>query len=89
MTELTPDSMPALASGHRLQFEPSQDAWVLLYPEGMVQLNTSAAEILKLCDGTRTLTQVVAALEFTFQVKGIEPEVRALIAQGMSRGWIV
>ena len=31
----------------RLQFEPVQDCWVLLYPEGMIKLNASAAEILR------------------------------------------
>ena len=35
----------------RLQFEPAQDGWVLLYPEGMVRLNEPAAEILRRCDG--------------------------------------
>jgi pyrroloquinoline quinone biosynthesis protein D len=32
----------------RLQWEPAQNAHVLLYPEGMVKLNQSAGEILKL-----------------------------------------
>ena len=36
---------PQVAPMFRLQFEPVQDAWVLLYPEGMVKLNAPAAEI--------------------------------------------
>ena len=38
---------------HRLQWEEAQQRYVILYPEGLVELNLSAAEILKLCDGTR------------------------------------
>ena len=40
-------SKPAIARGFRLQWEPAQNAHVLLYPEGMVKLNGSAGEILK------------------------------------------
>ncbi|MEO1885981.1 MAG: pyrroloquinoline quinone biosynthesis peptide chaperone PqqD, partial [Methyloprofundus sp.] len=36
---------------HRLQWEEVQQKDVILYPEGMVELNQSSAEILKLCDG--------------------------------------
>jgi len=37
------DVKPAIAQGFRLQFEQAQDTWVLLYPEGMIKLNPSAA----------------------------------------------
>ena len=37
---------PALAPMYRLQFEPAQDCWVLLYPEGLVKLNGPASEIM-------------------------------------------
>ena len=45
-------SKPAIGRGFRLQWEPAQNAHVLLYPEGMVKLNGSAGEILKRCDGS-------------------------------------
>lgn len=50
---------PKLSRRFRLQFEPAQSRWVLLYPEGMVQLNDSAAEILKRCDGLKSLPDIV------------------------------
>jgi len=40
---------------HRMQWEEAQQKNIILYPEGMVELNDSSAEILKLCDGTRNL----------------------------------
>src|SRR5262249_58446441 len=44
------NARPAIGRGFRLQWEPAQAAHVLLYPEGMVKLNSSAGEILKRCD---------------------------------------
>jgi pyrroloquinoline quinone biosynthesis protein D len=80
---------PALSRRFRLQFEPAQDRWVLLYPEGMVQLNPSAAEILRRCDGLRPIASIVAELEQAFSVQGIESDVRALLSEGQRRGWII
>ena len=79
---------PKLARLFRLQFESAQNAWVLLYPEGMVQLNPSAAEILRRCDGQRPVTAIVEELQSLFQVEGIGPQVEALLQEGVRRGWI-
>lgn len=79
---------PRLSRRFRLQYETAQTRWVLLYPEGMVQLNDSAAEILKRCDGEHSVAQIVGELEATFSVQGIGPQVEALIEEGGRRGWI-
>jgi pyrroloquinoline quinone biosynthesis protein D len=79
---------PKLSRGFRLQFEETQNRWVLLYPEGMVQLNPSAAEILKRCDGERTIGAIVHELEAAFNAQGIAPEVNSLLEEGQRRGWI-
>ncbi|HMN92266.1 MAG TPA: pyrroloquinoline quinone biosynthesis peptide chaperone PqqD [Hydrogenophaga sp.] len=81
-------AQPRLSRRFRLQYEEAQQKWVLLYPEGMVQLNQSAAEILQRCNGERTLDNIVAELEGAFGVTGIAPEVRALLEEGQRRGWI-
>lgn len=80
---------PRIAPGMRLQFEQAQDGWVLLYPEGMAQLNPSAAEILKRCDGSKTIAQITTELEALFNASGIEPEVQQLAQEGKRRGWLV
>jgi pyrroloquinoline quinone biosynthesis protein D len=72
----------------RLQWEPAQNAHVLLYPEGMVKLNQSAAEILKRCDGTRDLDTLIVDLEQAFNATGIGDEVRAFVADARTRGWL-
>ena len=72
----------------RLQYEPAQGRWVLLYPEGMVQLNDSAAEILRRCDGRHTVAEIVTELESLFDTRGIAPQVHELLAEGTRRGWL-
>jgi len=79
---------PKLSRRFRLQFEETQNRWVLLYPEGMVQLNPSAAEILMRCDGERTMGAIVHELEAAFNAQGIAPEVSSLLEEGQRRGWI-
>ena len=80
---------PKLSRGYRMQYEQVQSAWVLLYPEGMVKLNDSSAEILRRCNGERSIEDMVADLQILFNVKGIAPQVRELLHEGMRRGWIV
>jgi pyrroloquinoline quinone biosynthesis protein D len=81
-------NQPKLSRRFRLQYEEAQARWVLLYPEGMVQLNDSAAEILKRCDGQRSLDEIVAELEQTFNAQGLAPQVQDLLEEGQRRGWI-
>ena len=82
-------AFPKLSRGYRMQYEQVQSAWVLLYPEGMVKLNDSSAEILRRCNGERSIDAMVADLEILFNTKCIAPQVRELLHEGMRRGWIV
>jgi pyrroloquinoline quinone biosynthesis protein D len=79
---------PQVAPLFRLQFEPVQDAWVLLYPEGMVKLNTPAAEILRRCDGQRSVAAIVQELEMAFSRRGLADDVRNFLDQARGRGWL-
>lgn len=79
---------PSVRSRLRLQWEPAQQSWVLLYPEGMVKLNQSAGEILQRCDGSRSVPQIVAALEQAFETSGLDSEVREFLRIATSHNWI-
>ena len=57
-------------------------------PEGAVQLNDSAAEILRRCDGRHTVADIISALEALFDIQGIGSQVRELLAEGLDRGWL-
>jgi pyrroloquinoline quinone biosynthesis protein D len=72
----------------RLQWEPVQNAHVLLYPEGMVKLNQSAAEILKRCDGTRDIDTLIDELKKAFNTPDLGGEVRLFVAEAERRGWV-
>ena len=80
---------PRLSRLYRLQYEPVQTAWVLLYPEGMVKLNDSAAEILRRCNGQLSADAITAELEVHFNTQGIGPQVNDILQEGVRRGWIV
>lgn len=82
------DAIVTIAPGFRLQFEPAQDSWVLLYPEGMVKLNQSAGEILQRCDGKRDVAGVVSALEEAFEQKGLGDDVKAFLSIASKQNWI-
>ena len=73
---------------HRLQWEEAQQKDVILYPEGMVELNQSSAEILKLCDGTRKLDQIVTDLEQKFTTTGLTNDITAFLEVALKNGWI-
>lgn len=73
---------------HRLQWEEAQQKFVILYPEGMVELNQSSAEILKLCDGAHNLAQIIDELEQKFQASGLNNDITAFLHIAFQNGWI-
>jgi pyrroloquinoline quinone biosynthesis protein D len=79
---------PAIGPGFRLQWEPAQNAHVLLYPEGMVRLNGSAGEIMKRCEGAHTIAEIVAELEQTFNARGLSNDVLAFVCMAVERKWL-
>ena len=81
-------SRPAIARGFRLQWEAAQEAHVLLYPEGQVVLNGSAAEIMSRCDGVRTVADIVADIERTHSLSGIGDDVSAFVALALEKRWL-
>ena len=57
-----PTSRPRLAPHVRLTFDPARQRHVLLAPEAVSVLNGTGAAILGLCDGQRTVADIVADL---------------------------
>ncbi len=82
------DARPKLARLFRMQYEEAQQAYVLLYPEGMVKLNQSASEILKRCDGQRDVKAIIADIEQSFNATGLEKDVTGFLALASENGWI-
>lgn len=88
MAEISLQAQPVLRSLYRLQWEEAQQAWVLLYPEGMVRLNGPAAEILRRCNGTTRFSALVEDLERAFSAPGLRDDVSDFLTEATNRGWI-
>lgn len=80
--------VPRVAPKARLHWDEVRERHVLLYPEGLVALNETAAAILALCDGDRAVAQIVATLKQRYRAEGIERDVAALL-QGLAAKGLV
>ncbi len=78
-----------LVRGYRLQWEKAQDAYVLLYPEGMVKLNPTASEILQMVDGERNAQQIIEALEKKYPDAELADDVSGFLEIAKGNGWLV
>ena len=58
-----PGARPKLAPHVRLSFDQTRQRHVLQSPEAVTVLNDTGAAVLGLCDGQRTLAEIVAELE--------------------------
>ena len=58
-----PSGRPALARHVRMRFDRTRERHVLLGPESVIVLNPTGADILGLCDGQRTVSEVSAELK--------------------------
>jgi pyrroloquinoline quinone biosynthesis protein D len=81
-------SRPVLGRGFRLQWEAAQNAYVLLFPEGMIKLNASAGEILKRCDGQATIAEITTDLEQAFATPGLGNDVLAFVVMARDKQWL-
>lgn len=79
---------PRVAAKARLQWDGIRNRHVLLYPEGLVALNPTAAEILKLCDGRRTVEQIVVVLSSKYESQDITTDVQELLARLAAKGLV-
>ncbi len=82
------DAVPSVAKPFRFQWEEAQACFVLLYPEGMVKLNTPAGEILKRCDGERTVGEIIGELEAQFSTPDLADDVLEFFVEAHGKGWI-
>lgn len=71
---------PRLAPYVRLTFDPARERHALLAPESVSVLNGTGAAILGLCDGRRTVAEIVAALRDRYD-RVVDDEVRRFLAR--------
>jgi pyrroloquinoline quinone biosynthesis protein D len=78
---------PHLARLVRLEWDQVRESHVLLAPEGVLVLNQTGAIILRLCDGERTVVEIVEELRGRYdRVAG--DEVRDFLARLAAKRWL-
>ena len=78
---LDPSARPSLMRGVRLREDPAR-GFILLAPERVLTANPTAVEVLKRCDGERTVAQIVDELAVTFSADRVRVagDVEALLS---------
>ena len=71
---------PRLARQARLEWDPVRERQVLLAPEGVLVLNQTGAAILGLCDGERTVVEIVEELRGRYN-RVADDEVRDFLSR--------
>ena len=79
-------AQPRLAHGVRLQTDSKTGNSVLLFPEGVLELNETAQEIVSRCDG-QTVAEIVQALaeEYDADPQMLGADVRDTLADLQQR----
>jgi len=80
---------PRLATGARLRYDEVREEHLLLIPEGAVRLNPTAAEVLELCDGQRSIDDIVAALSARYDGADLRDDVVELVDAMTEKGLVI
>ena len=81
--------IPTWRPGYRFQYEPAQKGHVLLYPEGMIKLNESAALIGGLIDGQRDVAAIIGELNSQFPgVPELGDDIEQFMEVARAEHWI-
>jgi pyrroloquinoline quinone biosynthesis protein D len=77
---ISPGSRPELGCRVRLTFDRVREKHVLLGPESVVVLNRTGADILGLCDGRRTVAEIMAELRERYD-RVVDDEVQQFLTR--------
>lgn len=81
------DARPRLRRGVLLNYDRVRERHVLLYPEGVLVLNETAAAIVRHCDGSATIGEITTTLAGAY--RGVrDTEVLDVLARLADRGMI-
>ena len=85
---LNDNAIVEIGRHYRFQWEPAQNAHVLLFPEGMVKLPGSSGEIMKRVNGASTVGEIIADLERAFPGADLRADVIEFLEVAHGKGWI-
>ena len=80
---------PRLVTGARLRYDEVREEHLLFIPEGAVRLNPTAAQVLGLCDGERSLDDIVGALSARYEGADLRDDVLELVDAMTQKGLVI
>jgi coenzyme PQQ biosynthesis protein PqqD len=87
-TELSLTNRPALRRGVRTGTDPVAGGPILLFPEGVLFLNHTAATVIKRCDGSQSVAELVQAVGEVYDNVALE-DVLSLLRDLISQHLLV
>ena len=83
-------SRPLLPRHARLKFDETRQRWVILAPERVLAPDEIAVEVLKLCDGVRSVAEMVDQLaeKYTAERTAISTDVIAMLQDLADKGFL-
>jgi pyrroloquinoline quinone biosynthesis protein D len=84
------ETRPHLPAYLKLRHDAGRDRWILLAPERVLTPDQTAVAVLKLCDGQRTVDEIVAVLakEYSAPPDVIRADVLDLLQGLADKGYI-
>jgi pyrroloquinoline quinone biosynthesis protein D len=86
------DTKPKLPRHAKLRFDKPRDKWIILAPERVFELDQIAYEIVSLCDGERSLVDLVDILSEKFDQaprEAIHTDATGMLQTLADKGFIV
>ena len=83
-------SRPVLPRHARLKYDETRQRWVILAPERVLAPDEIAVEVLQLCDGVRSVEQMIDQLaeKYTAERGAISSDVIAMLQDLADRGFL-
>jgi pyrroloquinoline quinone biosynthesis protein D len=83
-SRLSDSDKPRLPRHVRLTYSQPRQRHILLHPETVVVLNTTGARIVELCDGRRTVAEIVTELGARYDTVPVD-DVRRFLSRLVTR----
>lgn len=87
-TVITADSKPAMPHYIKMRHDAGRGRWLILAPERLFDPDPIAVEVLKLCDGARTVSAIAEQLATDYNAprEDIEADIIAMLQDLADKG---